>query len=158
VNVHEERCIPWDPIPREYNRWSDLAVTNFGEVGVETTDGVACIILSFLPGEDFQHDHRWRIFFPQVLAYRLRPVVFGGWPEALPLTQPPKSWSSSGKGFIALWEIAPSVYVAQSVDPHMRDRAHHYVLVNHDMAYEVIALAASYRVEDLGEYERPIRQ
>jgi len=148
VNVHEERCIPWDPIPHEYNRLSDLSITEFGEVSVETMDGVACIIHSFPPGENSQRDHRWKIFFPGTLAFRLRPVVFGAWPQALPLTQPPKSWSSSGKGYIALWEIAPSVYVAQSVDPGTRDRAHHYVLQNHDTVYEVIAFG--YKVEDLG--------
>lgn len=151
MNVHEERCIPWDPIPREYNRLSDLFITNFGEVEVETMDGVACVIESFLPDDPSQRDYRGRIFFPGTLAFRLRPVVFGAWPEALPLTQPPKSWFISGKGYIALWEIAPSVYVAQSVDPPMRDRAHHYVLQNHDTAYEVIA--SGYKVEDLGAYD-----
>lgn len=151
MNVHEECCIPWDPIPREYNRLSELSVTDFGEVIIDTMDGVACILHSFPPGEDFQRDHRWRVFFPQILAYRHRPIVFGAWPEALPLTQPPKSWSISGKGYVALWEITPSVYVAQSVQPTRRNAVHHYVLMNHDMAYEVIAL--SYRVEDLGVYD-----
>jgi hypothetical protein len=160
VDGQEERCIPWDPIPHEYNRASDLGITNFGEVGVETVDGVVCIVHSSSPADGperdtTRRDHRWRIFFEGTRAFRLRPVIFGEWPEALPITLPPKSWSISGNRRVALWEIASSVYVAQSIDPGDRDEARHYVLLNHDMAYEVVAFG--YRVEDLGEYQRPLR-
>ena len=155
METQAEQYIPWDPSPHEYNRASDVSISNFGEYGVETTDGVACIVHSFLPDAASRRRHRWRIFFRGTRAFRLRPIVFGEWPEALPITMPPKSWSISGNRRVALWEITSSVYVAQSVDPGDRDEAHHYVLVNHDMAYEVIAF--DYRVEDLGEYQRPIR-
>jgi len=154
VKEQEERCIPWDPIPHEYNRLSDLSITNFGEVGVERTEGVACILHSSGPDAAPRRRHRWRIFFEATRAFRLRPVVFGEWPEALPITLPPKSWSSSVNRRVALWEITSSVYVAQSIDPGDRDEARHYVLMNHDMAYEVIAFG--YCVEDLGEYQSPI--
>ncbi len=150
-----EHCVQWDPIPHEYNRLSDLGITNFGEVGVEEMDGVACIVHSSPPADGSERDttrrdHRWRIFFAP-LAYRLRPIA--QWPEALPTIWPPMSWSISGQRHVALWEVVASNYLAQSVDPTMRDDAHHYVLVNHDMAYEVIALY--FTVEDLGEYHTP---
>lgn len=148
-----EYCIPWDPIPHEYSRLSDVGITHFAEYSVETTEGVACVVNSSLPADApdpaSERRHRWRISFPEPRAYRLNPV--GEWPEALPFTWPPTLWSTSGKRHAAFWEIASSRYVAQSVDPDPDTRAevHHYVLMNHDMAYEVIALG--YRVEDLGE-------
>jgi hypothetical protein len=163
VEEQAEQCIPWDPIPHEYNRASDVSISNFGEYGVETTDGVACIVRSFLPEDSpdvaFRRYHRWRIFFPEPRAFRLRPlndVIFGKWPEGLPITRPPASWSASGKRRVALWEITSSDYKELYVDPDDRDDEHHYVLLNHDMAYEVIALG--YGVEDLGEYQQPIRR
>lgn len=145
----DEQCIRWDPIPHAYNRLSDLSIIGFEEVHTETTDGVAYLIRSFRPDDESRRHHRWRIFFPMPWAHRLRPVVFDGWREALPLTLPPLSWSISGNRRVALWELTSSVYLAQSVDRDDREDARHYVLMNHDMAYEVIALG--YRVDDLGE-------
>lgn len=147
MEEQNELCIQWDPIPHEYNRLSHLGVTSFGEVGDETTEGVACIISSSLPDDVSRRRRSWRIFFPMPWAYRLRPI--GDWKEALPITWPPASWSVSGNSRVALWELTSSTYLAQSADQDDRRDARHYVLMNHDMAYEVIALA--YRVDDLGE-------
>lgn len=145
MDEQAERCIPWDPIPHAYSHAPGLGITQFGEVRDGTPDGIAFHISAHLPGETAQRGHRWRLFFA-ALAYRLNPV--GWWPEALPLTMPPMSWSVSGKERVAFWEITSSRYLAQSVDPSMRDGAHHYVILYHDTAYEVIALY--YTVDDLG--------
>jgi hypothetical protein len=138
------RAIPWDPIPHEYNQLSDLAVYM---LSTPPKDGIVVTVSSFPLGE-VDTKYEWRLSFPDYFAYRERGE--GYWPDALPLTWPPergKGWAVDG-GMVALWEVVDPQFIRETVSPFSRDTVHHYVLMSHDVAFEIVA--HSWRVEDLG--------
>jgi hypothetical protein len=139
-----EHAIPWDPIPHEYNRLSDLSVSTLSALPTPTGDGIA-VTVSCPPIGDWDTEYEWRLYFANCYAYRDRGEGF--WPDALPLTWPPERWAVHG-GHVALWEVVESQFIREAVAPESRDHAHHYVLMTHDVAFEVVAEGA--HVEDLG--------
>lgn len=139
-------CIPWDPIPHEYNRLSDLVVGDLAETNYAGAGAVALTINAFLPDQWHGPWHEWRLYLLDASAYLVHGV--GHWTEALPVTRPPNGWAVDG-GHVAMWEVTASLLIAQTIAPHSREGVHHYVLMNHDIAYEFIA--HRYAVEELGE-------
>jgi len=98
---------------------------------------MAVTVLSSPVGE-WVTEYAWRPSFPHCFAYRDRGV--GDWPDALPLTWPPdrgKGWAVDG-GMVALWEVVDSRFIREMVSPFSRDTAHHYALMSHDVAFEVV--------------------
>ena len=141
--MQQEEAVPWDPIPHEFNRLSDLDVSDLRELRWPPEDGVS-IIVSSPPLESLNEEHQWRLVF-RVAAYMSH--GYDTWAGALPLTWPAQRWAVDGWQ-VAMWEVANSLLIRQTVDYIQRDRFHHYVVMAHDIAYEFVA--SEYRVEDLG--------
>jgi hypothetical protein len=139
-----ERAIPWDPIPHEYNRLSDVDVSTLSTLPPPTGDGIAVTVWSSPIGE-WETEYEWRLSFPHCYAYRVRGV--GEWPGALPLTRLKAYWVVN-EGHVAFWQVVWSQFIRETVQPGLRWGVHRYVLMSHAVAYEFIA--DSLRVEDLG--------
>lgn len=131
-----EACLAWDAIPPEANHIPHVDVV-YVEESIRFGQQVLAIVVAAGWGWGKSGGPirgAWRIKFPEVSAYRKRPL----WPGATPPLTCPASRE-------ALWEIFPSNYLEESAAPNgiflpHPESVHHYVIyAGSDDLYEVVA-------------------
>jgi hypothetical protein len=137
-----EFCIPWNPIPEEFNSDGGVSVFHLDEDYGEDRKSGEYLTIGFAsyvgPFDGTGKGGAWRIDFTGCMGYRRRVTGYQG---SIPLARP-------HEGFPALWEIAWSHYLIESgvwggsglYHEQSWGTVHHYVIVSafHDV-YEVLA-------------------
>jgi hypothetical protein len=128
----EDRCIPWEPIPREQNQWTDVVVSGFRQTQRRDATETVTVTLFYSPGGGPEDDnaHVWRIIFTKPVGFRKRMIP--DWPSATPFPRPEDR-------SLALWEVISSSWLKDSLPPNYSIPMHHFVIAAMYDAYEVIA-------------------
>lgn len=144
----DERWLPWDPVPREANRYMELGVAHFEQLSIlEGTPICAIIVSSIVHGSSSaKTDYAWRVRFEHAPGFRYRPIEQ---PVGLAqLTHP----GGAGRIEVAAWELAPSHWLPEAIGAlYARPHAvHHFVIASSYGVYDIAA--ETWVTEELGEW------
>jgi hypothetical protein len=150
VSYTSERCIPWEPIPRDANRYMVLNVALFEQTALGSLGTpVSIVVVSSHTGEHPQGGTAiaWRIELQHVAAYRTCDITL--WKGVCPYSD-----VTSKRLDVALWEIENSTWLTECVSAERiaRTHPHHFVIASSFHVFEIAA--ATWESEELGEWLR----
>lgn len=147
-NDTSERCIPWEPIPRDANRYMVLNVALFEQTALSGHGTpISLVVVSSHKSEHPRGSAAiaWHIALQKVAAYRSCDITM--WKGARPYSD-----VISKRLDVALWEIQNSSWLTENVSAERIARTHHYVIASSFDVFEIAA--ASWESEELGEWRR----
>ncbi len=145
-----DRCVEWNPIPEEANRYPDLTVLKFQTHSDSDGRLVVSMVVMVPKNETPLLHHRtdaWLITFEKIRAFRYRMFPASG--EDSPFICPDCLKH-------AAWEVFPSTWAAQG-GPFPNFPMSHFVIVDEYMAWEILAVDwKSEQLPDSWQQQYPI--
>lgn len=127
-----ERCIPWNPVPAEANRYFAFQV--FSLVHNYRLNAPALLLGLVTEHSDGSHTYsvtiKWKLTFENVVAYRHGILEAPLWAHSLPRHEDRD---------IAAYEVSPSSWLDVCVPTAYPHDVHHYVLLSDYEVYEIAA-------------------
>lgn len=127
-----DRCIPWNPVPAEANKYFALQVFSLvhsNRLNIPTL--LLGLVTEHSDGsQTYSVTVSWKLIFENVVAYKHGLLETPPWAPPLPRPEDRD---------IAAYEVSPSSWLDVCVPAHYAHHIHHYVLLSDYEVYEIAA-------------------